>query len=71
MIDNEMLLKPLYFILDRVNLAVATVDRNLLLIALVGFTCLLCLVRLFRIWHRGEDLIRQQESLKSRIVELS
>ena len=70
MIDKEAFLKHLYLVLDQINLAVSNTDREILLIALVGLTCLFCLVRLFRIWKRKSALKHKQESFKLRIEQV-
>ena len=70
MIDTEMLVKHFYLVLDKINLAVSTIDQDILLIALTGLTCLFGLIRLFRIWHRRKAEIHQQKSIKYRIEQV-
>lgn len=67
MINKEILLNYINVLMEYIKQAVLNADRDILLLVLAGLVCLFCLVRLIRIWSRRKDLVRQQESMKSRI----
>ena len=70
MINKEILLNHISVLMENIKHAVLNADRDILLLVLAGLVCLFCLIRLIRIWKRRKDLVRKQESLKSRIDQI-